>query len=60
MSQGLRKHSPAFKAKVAPEALKGQDTVAQLAARHEDPSRADSSLEENPCGGRLWGLRQLQ
>ena len=30
MSQGRRKHSPAFKAKVALEAVKGQETVAQL------------------------------
>ena len=28
MSQGRRKHSPAFKAKVALELLKGQETVA--------------------------------
>ena len=35
MSQGRRKHSPAFKAKVAVEALKGQETVTQLAARYE-------------------------
>ena len=35
MSQGRRKHSPAFKAKVTLEALKGQDTVAQMAARYE-------------------------
>ena len=35
MSQGRRKHSPAFKAKVALEAVKGQETVAQLAVRHE-------------------------
>ena len=28
MSQGRRNHSPAFKAKVALEALKGQETVA--------------------------------
>ena len=35
MSQGRRKHSPAFKAKVALEALKGQETVVQLAARYE-------------------------
>ena len=35
MSQGRRNHSPAFKAKVALEALKGQETVAQLAARYE-------------------------
>ena len=30
-----RKHSPAFKAKVALEAVKGEETVAQLAARYE-------------------------
>ena len=35
MSQGRRKHSPSFKAKVALEALKGEATVAQLAARYE-------------------------
>ena len=35
MSRGRRKHSPAFQAKVALEALKGQETVAQLAARYE-------------------------
>ena len=34
MSRGRRKHSPAFQAKVALEALKGQETVAQLAARY--------------------------
>ena len=28
MSQGRRKHNPALKAKVALEALKGQETVA--------------------------------
>ena len=35
MSKGRRKYSPAFKAKVAPEALKGRETVAQLAAKYE-------------------------
>ena len=35
MSKGRRKHSPAFKAKVALEAVKGQEIVAQLAARYE-------------------------
>ena len=35
MSQGRRKQSPAFKAKVALEGVKGQETVAQLAARYE-------------------------
>ena len=37
MPKGRRKHSPAFKAKVALEAVKGNETVAQLAARYEVP-----------------------
>ena len=35
ISKGRRKHSPAFKAKVAVEAVKSEETVAQLAARYE-------------------------
>ena len=35
MSIERRKHSPSFKAKVALEAIKGEETVAQLAARYE-------------------------
>ena len=40
MTKGRRKHSPEFKAQVALEAVKGDETVAQLAARYEvHPSR---------------------
>ena len=35
MSKERRKHSPTFKAKAALEAVKGEETVAQLAARYE-------------------------
>ena len=35
MSKRRRKHGPAFKAKLAPEAVEGDETVAQLAARYE-------------------------
>ena len=35
MSGERRKHSPAFKAKVALEAMKGEQTVAELAAGFE-------------------------
>ena len=35
MKQNRRKHSPSFKAKVALEALKGEETSAELAIRFE-------------------------
>ena len=35
MSKERRKHSASFKAKVALEAIKGEETVAQLATRYE-------------------------
>ena len=35
MAQGRREHSPAFKARVGLDAVKGEETVAQLAVRHE-------------------------
>ena len=34
MSQGRRKHSPAFKALLWPWTVKGEETVAQLAVRY--------------------------
>ena len=35
MKQNRRKHNPSFKAKVALEALKGEETTAEIASRFE-------------------------
>jgi len=35
MKEHRRKHSPSFKARVALEALKGEETIAQLASRFD-------------------------
>jgi transposase-like protein len=35
MKQSRRKHSPSFKARVALEAIKGEETIAELASRYE-------------------------
>jgi transposase len=35
LKQSRRKHNPSFKARVALEAIKGEETIAELAARFE-------------------------
>lgn len=56
MKESRRKHSPGFnKAKVALEALKGEETVAQLASRFEvHPGQVHKwkrEMEEGAAGG---------
>jgi transposase len=54
MKESRRKHSPAFKAKVAMEAVKGEETIAQLASRFEvHPSQVRKwkrEMEEGAAG----------
>ena len=56
MSRELRNHSPAFKAKVALEAMKGEQTVAELAARCVGPPHPDSDMDD---GTGRWRGRNL-
>ena len=54
MKQSRRKHTSSFKAKLAPEALKGEETIAKLANRLEvHPSQIrkwKNSLEQGAAG----------
>ena len=57
MSKDRRKHSPTFKVKVALEALKGEETVIQLALPQEDTKCIPARLRP---GRRLcWKARPV-
>jgi len=43
-----RNHAPAFKAKVALAAIKGEKTLAELAQQFECPSQSDYPMEGAP------------
>ena len=60
MSKQRRKHNPALKAKVALEAVKGEDTVAQPAARYQGhPSKIQAWKKTLTSGATgVFGNRQ--
>ena len=62
MKQSCKKHRPAFKAKVALEALKGEETTAEIAGRFEvHPSQVRTwrrALIEGAGG--IFGADQME
>ena len=48
MKTSRRKHSPAFKAKVALEALRGEKTIAEIASQYEIHPNQITAVEEDP------------
>ena len=53
-----RNHTPAFKAKVALAAIKGEKTLAELAQQYRCSSEPDHGLEGAVAGGRGGGVRR--
>ena len=61
MKRPRRNHSPAFKAKVALEALKGEKTIAQLAAHYDVHANQITSWKSAAVGERrrdFWRRRR--
>jgi hypothetical protein len=52
-----KQHAPEFKAKVGLEAVKGEETAAELAARFRGASDDDPPMETCPAQGGVWCLR---
>ena len=61
MTKGRRNHTPVFKAKVAIEAVKGEETVAQLTARYEvHPGQIQAWKKALTEGAGVFGNGQEQ